>query len=265
MKEESQHEEGITPAVGTYFSGYSVLDIVEAIADKKAETVVKWIAARGIAPEKTLVIGAYLTGARVADRLAEESSVTVLDIYPHLKALPGPGVDFSSSIDEVLRDQWDLIIDTSGIGGISTEDIRRLGRPEAFLVECPCSDGSDAALKSVDKSAWRIRAAGADVSGMLFTGGIGSKTSGTMTLTVEVLRNSMEDALLREGVLYATATLGFFERILFRDLDADGFLRGLDKTALAVSSIGEVDCDDLIDTNLSEIEAGVLEQRGGHD
>ncbi|ABD39999.1 conserved hypothetical protein [Methanospirillum hungatei JF-1] len=89
--------------------------------------------------------------------------------------------------------------------------------------------------------------------GILRTFGLGSKTSGTMTLTLEVIRSSMNAALQEEGVLYCSSHLDFFERMIFKENDLDKFFTQLLRSALIISSLKDVDPDAILKRYLSRI------------
>jgi|GEM_PF-327956 Uncharacterized protein conserved in archaea len=252
-------EEGITSLVTTVFSRYTVFDILTRIGSGKADAVIRWLNDRGADPKNCLVIGTYMTGAHVANALSGRCEVTVVDRYPHLGTFLNPAVSFRAGFSGLDTTGWDLIIDTSGLGGVSPKDLCRFSPPETFLVEDPCSDGSDAAIRAASHSRALLAAVRAPGKGILYTGGLPAKTSGTMTLSVEVIARSMGDACKENGALYASSSLEFYERILFKDLDAAAFIRRLQRPALIVSTLGEIDCDGIIDHNLSKIASGVID------
>lgn len=252
-------ETGITPAVTTIFSGFTVSDIIDAIVEKKVAAVCGWIDTVGVRPEQTLIVGSYLTGARLANRLVERSSVTVVDIYPHLRHLLDRRVSFHTTLAGLEAAGWDLIVDTTGLGGVSPEEILRLNTPEAFLVEDPCSDGSDRTIRKTSRSSLILGLIPAPEKGALYTAGLGARTSGTMTLTMAVLFCSMRDTLQEEGVLYSTAAMEFYERVLFQEKDPGRFRELLDRPALAVSTLSGIDCDGIIAGNLALIRSQVEE------
>lgn len=212
------YEYGITRTVRTFFSKYTTSDIVRKISAKKTGAVIHWMDENDFRPESTLIIGGYLTGVSLAGSLIKDSQVTVLDIHPEIRTILDPSVSFIDRIDDAGKTRFDMIVDTTGFGGIEPGDLSGLKRPGAFLVEDPCSEGSDESLRRINRTDHMLEKTGAEMKGILQTGGLNSKTSGTMTLTVEVLRNSIDDAVKTEGVLYGTANMEFFERIL---LDAD--------------------------------------------
>jgi len=254
-------ETGITETVKTFFSSLTVGDIVRRISHLKSSAVIGWLDDARFEPENALIIGSYFTGAAISGVL--DCRVTVADINPQTRFLLRGDVDFREGIHG-LNGDWDLIVDTTGIGGVTPEELSGF-TAGAFIVEDPTSDGSDETIMGYNSTAERLEAVEADLKASLRTLGLGAKTSGTMTLTVEVLRRSMADALECRGVLYATATLRFFERILFRERDPQGFLRDLESPALTVSSLGDISCDEIIDVNLGMIRSEVTEEDGDNN
>ncbi|HWQ63802.1 MAG TPA: SAM-dependent methyltransferase HcgC family protein, partial [Methanospirillum sp.] len=217
MLEICRSEDGITPTVKTFFSLYMLQDVIDQITLKKTLAVLQWLERTGPMPRKCLIIGAYLTGARLANTLAKTSSVTVIDQFPLVKNFLDSHVSFTSSIEDLPTEGWDLIVDTTGLGGIDPQILKKLGTPLIFVAEDPCSDGSDAVILKVNQCYRLIGSMESERKGVLQTGGLNTKTSGTMTLMVEILRRSMEDAIKLEGVLYSTGYCEPFERILFRE------------------------------------------------
>ncbi|ADN36747.1 Protein of unknown function DUF1188 [Methanolacinia petrolearia DSM 11571] len=262
---KNNSEYGITRTVRTFFSKYTICNIVDGITEKKSDALLRWMNENGICPENVLVIGAYLTGAGLSKALSKKSEVTVLDINSEIKNLLDPDVTFSCNIDEAVSRNYDMIIDTSGFGGIDPDKLQMLNSPEVFIVENPCSEGSDNFLNRFNRSVQLLRSSKAENKGILWTSGLNSKTSGTMTLTIDTLRRSMNDANKINGVLYSTTNMEFFERILFKEKNPDKFLKTLDKKALAVSSLIETDCDEIIDSNLKKINSTILDFRGDYN
>lgn len=252
-------ERGITPAVKTIFSGFTVSDIIDSIVEKKVAAVCEWLDTKRVCPEQTLIIGSYLTGARLANRLVENSRVTVVDLYPHLRQLLDRRVSFHTALAGLEPAGWDFIMDTTGLGGVSPEEVLRLNTPEAFIVEDPCSDGSDKTIRKTGRCSLLLGLVSAPEKGALYTTGMGAKTSGTMTLTMAVLSRSMQGVLQEEGVLYSTAAMEFYERVLFNERDPDRFRELLNRPALAVSTLNKIDCDGIIAGNLAGIRAQVEE------
>jgi len=253
MIEALRYEDGITPTVKTFFSTYLLQDVLDQITLKKGMAVLKWLSSTGLMPKKCLIFGAYLTGARLANTLAKTASVTVIDQYPLVKNLFDPGVSFTTSIDDLQTEGWDLIIDTTGIGGIDPLLLKRFETPPIFIAEDPCSDGSDATILQINQCYRLVSSMASERRGVLFTGGLDTKTSGTMTLMVEILRRSMQDVTKLEGVLYSTGSWEHFERLLFKEQSFEAFRKGLNKPALIVSSLTPVDVDEVIHTHVSAI------------
>lgn len=259
MAELCRCEDGITPTVKTLFSSYCLQDIVDQITIKKITALLTWIAATGEMPKTCLIIGTYLTGAKLANTLVKTATVTVIDKYPHIRQFLDPAVSFATSLDEVPADRWDLIMDTTGLGGIALSDLKRLECPSIFLVEDPCSDGSDTTILRVNQCFSLVTGIKASRKGVLFTGGLKTKTSGTMTLLMEVLQRSIRDANCLEGVLYSTASCEHYERILFKEQNYDAFVKGLKRPALIVSSLEPVNCDEVVDTHITAISSNIID------
>lgn len=254
-------EPGITSTVKTIFSKTTVEDIIDAITDVKVNAIISYLEKNNIEPKNTLIVGVYLTGAKIANYLVETNPVTAVDIHPHLKFFLKPSVSFKNSLYELENSEtFDLIIDTTGLGGLSLDEIKLLQSPTIFLAENPTSEGSDDLIKKIDATELRLNYFDAQYKGQLFSGGLNTKTSGTMTFTVEVLRNSMQDALQQEGVLYTTSSLDFYERILFQEKDISTFLKTIQRSALVISSLEEIDCDLIIEKNLKKITSTILDE-----
>lgn len=259
MLELCRSEDGITPTVKTFFSMYMLQDIIDQITLKKTLAVLQWLEQTGPMPRRSLIIGAYLTGARLANTLAKTSSVTVLDQFPLVKNLLDSNISFTTSIDDLLNERWDLIVDTTGLGGIDLQALKKLGTPSIFVAEDPCSDGSDAVILQVNQCYKLIGSMESERRGVLQTGGLNTKTSGTMTLMVEILRRSMEDATKLEGVLYSTGYLEPFERLLFREGNFEEFTKKLLKSALIISSLTQVNPDGVIQIHVSAVTSKITD------
>ncbi|MDD1728267.1 MAG: DUF1188 domain-containing protein [Methanospirillum sp.] len=255
-------EEGITPTVTTIFSQTRITDIMDQITGGKVHAVHEWLNNQEYTPERCLIIGAYLTGAKLAASLKKTASVTVFDQYPHLGCLVDPDVSYVSCSDDLKAHRWDLIVDTTGLGGISSDILGSLSSPALFVVEDPCSEGSDETIIKTSQCQTLLQKIPAQKRGRLFTSGLATKTSGTMTLTAEVLGRSIRDATKQEGVLYSTAPLDHYERILFKEKDYETFLKKIYQSALIVSSLVNMDCDKILTKNLSCICSKVIDFEG---
>ncbi len=245
-----KYDTGITSEVFTVTSRMSVEDVIKKITEMKCNAVCNWINSLDVNIEKSIIVGAYLTGIELSRRLKKISNVTVVDIYPHLEKLVENDIEFDSNLIKVK--DADLVVDTTGLGGIRPK-ITKLINGNAFLVEDPTSDGSDNLIMQKNNILNRLRLSNSNYKGILKTEGLNSKTSGTMTLTVEVLRKSLEDVLKRSGVLYGVAGMGFYEGVLFKEKDADKFLRLIRKPALTVSTLEPISCDEIIEKYLKRI------------
>ena len=250
-------ERGITEEVFTLYSGIAVGDIVNRIGEIKCEAAINWIHSSQINVEETVIVGAYITGMKLAEQCKNFSNVTVIDIQPHLKHLLSDDVEFSD--DLTLIKNADLIIDTTGLGGLSPETVREYVNMEEsiFLAEDPTSDGSDTQIIEKSNIQHRVEVAGSKYAGILKTSGLNTKTSGTMTLTMEVLRKSLEDILKSEGVLYGVAGMNFYEGVIFKEKDHDKFHSLLDEPALIISALQPLSSDDIIEGYLDKISSGV--------
>jgi len=285
QKEEQKYcspklEMGITSMVTTSYSSLTIWDIIKIISGKKSDAVNEWIDSLPVQIERPVVVGTYLTGASLAQKLVQRKEikeVKVLDIYPHLKKLlytlwdveskdsavneiNNAKISFSTDLGHLKT--GDMVIDTTGLGGIDVNQIKELNSCEVFLVEDPSSDGSDDLIQNKNFTEQRIKASSANHRGLIFTSGLGSKTSGTMTLTMDVLRKSLEEVLKEEGVLYAVASLDFYERILFKEENTEKFLETLQRPAMVVSSIKAVDLDIILAKQLTKIRVTIKEDVG---
>lgn len=279
----SKLETGITSMVTTSYSSLTIWDIIKIIAGKKSDAVNEWIDSLPVQIERPVVGGTYLTGVSLAQKLVQRKEikeVEVLDIYPHLNELLYTSWDVESkdsAVNEINNAKisfstdlchlktGDMVIDTTGLGGIDVNQIKELTSCEVFLAEDPSSDGSDDLIQSNNFTQKRIDASSANHRGLIFTSGLGSKTSGTMTLTMDVLRKSLEEVLKEEGVLYAVASLDFYERILFKEENTEKFLETLQRPAMVASSLKAVDLDTVLAKQLAKIRVTIKEDVGKKD
>lgn len=245
---------GITSEVFTIESQIKVKDLLERIIIKKCKATSDWITSLNVDIQNSVIVGAYLTGIGLSKVLKKTSDVTLVDIYPHLKNIIDRDVKFHSEI-EIIKDA-DLVIDTTGLGGL-TPDKAKLINGKAFVVEDPTSDGSDKLINSKNNIIVRLNSATANYKGVLKTQGLNTKTSGTMTLTMEILRNSLADALKKPGVLYGVAGMEFYEGILFKEKNVNNFMKLIKKPALTISTLEPFSCDDIIKGYLEKLDSWV--------
>ena len=248
-------ERGITGEVFTVYSGFYVEDLVNQIIDKKCQAVVNWVKSLEVEIERSAIVGTYLTGMRLAEMLKDFSKVCVVDINPHLKDILNCEVDFSDDLSQI--EGADLVVDTTGFGGLSQESVKDFVDSKIFLIEDPTSDGSDKAINLKNNIHTRLKSSKSLHKGILQTTGLNSKTSGTMTLTIEVLLQSLKDILKTEGVLYGVASMNFYEGIIFKEKDCAKFLRLLKTHALVISSMHPLSPDDSIKKYLNLINCMV--------
>lgn len=256
---------GITSEVLTIKSETKLTDIFNEIISKKSQAVYDYIEKLNIDDDsKIVVIGTYFTGAGIVKRLSEKyNNILLIDIYPHLEELMNTeiggelknNVNFSSDLDLIYS--GDVVIDTTGFGGITPEQSSKFN-VNAFVIEDPVAEDNDILLKNKNNIRERLDSVNSPNKAILKTQGIDTKTSGTMTLTIGVLTNVLEECLKKEGVLYSACEMGFFEEVIFKDKDIEKFIESVDVNALKVSTINPFDCDELIQNELNKIESKMI-------
>jgi hypothetical protein len=83
-----------------------------------------------------------------------------------------------------------------------------------------------------------------------------------MTITLDVLRKSIEEVLEKEGVLYVVASLDFYEGILFKEKNVEKFLETLQRPAMVASSLKPVDLDSILNQQMEKITVDIIEYIG---
>ena len=202
---------GITSEVFTIKSEIKLIDIFNEIIDEKSQAVFNYIENLGIDIDaKIIVIGTYFTGIGIVKKLSEKyKNILLIDIYPHLEGLidtPIGGklknpIKFSSDLDLIYGGE--VVIDTTGFGGISEEQSLKFN-VDTFIIEDPLAEDNDELLADKNNINDRLDAVKANNKAIIKTKGINTKTSGTMTLTIGVLTNALNNCLKKEGVLYST-------------------------------------------------------------
>ena len=215
---------GITSEVFTIKSETRLIDIFNNIINKKSEACLNYIDNLNLDKNtKIVVVGTYFTGLGIVKKLSEKyNNILLIDIYPHLKELLDTpiGGNYKNSInfstDLELIKSGEVVIDTTGFGGLTVEQSSEINA-EVFLIENPVAEDNDSLLKDKNNIHERINAVNASNKAILKTKGINTKTSGTMTLTIGVLTNALQESQKKEGVLYSACEMGFFEEVIFKE------------------------------------------------
>lgn len=256
---------GITSEVFTIKSETRLIDIFNNIINKKSEACLNYIDNLNLDKNtKIVVVGTYFTGMGIVKKLSEKyNNILLIDIYPHLKELLDTpiGGNYKNSInfstDLELIKTGDVVIDTTGFGGLTVEQSSEINA-EVFLIENPVAEDNDSLLKDKNNIHERINAVNASNKVILKTKGINTKTSGTMTLTIGVLTNALQESQKKEGVLYSACEMGFFEEVIFKEKNIPKFVELVSKNAMKISTIDPFSCDDLIKTQLDKIESKMI-------
>ena len=256
---------GITSEVFTIKSETRLIDIFNNIINKKSEACLNYIDNLNLDKNtKIVVVGTYFTGLGIVKKLSEKyNNILLIDIYPHLKELMDTNIggNYKNSInfstDLELIKTGDVVIDTTGFGGLNVEQSSEINA-EVFLIEDPVAEDNDSLLKDKNNIYERINAVNASNKAILKTKGINTKTSGTMTLTIGVLTNALQKSQKREGVLYSACEMGFFEEVIFKEKNIPKFVELVSKNAMKISTIDPFSCDDLIKTQLDKIESKMI-------
>ena len=256
---------GITSEVFTIKSETKLMDIFNRIIDIKSQSVSDYIDNLNIDNDsRIIVIGTYFTGIGIVKKLSEKyTNILLIDIYPHLEELintPIGGevkntIEFSTNLDLIYS--GDVIIDTTGFGGITPEQSLKINA-DTFIIEDPVAEDNDESLKKKNNIHERLNNVNGKNKSILKTKGINTKTSGTMTLTIGVLKNVLEECLKRDGVLYSACEMGFYEEVIFKEKNIDKFIKLADIQALKVSTINPFNCDEIIIKELEKIESEMI-------
>lgn len=261
---------GITSEVFTMKSKLLIIDIINQIIDMKSQAVLEWI--NSFNPkiinktEPIMIVGTYLTGIGIAKLLNKEgySNITLLDIYPHLESFINSKLpyglqeyDINFSNDLSLLKDAEILIDTTGFGGLSEEQSANINS-KLFLIEDPVAEDNDVLLKNKNNIYDRLAIVNSEYKGVLKTKGLDTKTSGTMTFLVNILNKSILDVTNHEGVLYSTCDLTFFEEIIFKEKDINKFLSIIETNAIKVSTINLFDCDEFINKQIKKLNSSIL-------
>lgn len=256
---------GITSEVLTIKSETKLIDIFNKIIDKKSKAVYDYLESLNFEKnKKIIVIGTYFTGVGIVKKLSEKyENILLIDIYPHLEELletPIGGklkhpIKFSSDLDLIYA--GDIIIDTTGFGGITPQQSSKFN-VDAFIIEDPVAEDNDELLKNKNNINERLNAVKSPNKAIIKTKGIDTKTSGTMTLTIGVLTNVLNETFKKKGVLYSACEMGFYEEVIFKQKDIDKFIEMANSKALKISTIKAFNLDELILVELDKIESKMI-------
>lgn len=256
---------GITSEVLTIKSETKLIDIFNEIISKKSEAVFNYIESLNLSTDaRIIVIGTYFTGVGIVKKLSEKyENILLIDIYPHLEGLLYTdvggklknSVDFSSNLDLIYS--GDVVIDTTGFGGINVEQSSKFD-VDAFIIEDPIAEDNDPLLKDKNNIDERLNAVKSPNKAIIKTKGIDTKTSGTMTLTIGLLTRVLKICLEKEGTLYSACEMGFFEEVIFKEKNIDKFIELVNVNALKVSTISPFNCDDVISEEMDKITSRVI-------
>jgi hypothetical protein len=254
---------GITETVKTIESKIKVKDVIYDIVEKKANAIKYFL--EGEEFSQAIVFGAYLCGNYVAHSLTLDcDEVVLVDIHPHLKDIIfNEKITFMDSAKFNLSLRMgklnpDLIVDITGIGGVSPEILSKFN-PEVLIVENPkCTYDKD--IFEIDDSSDRLHVG--KKKGLLntFRSSRISKTSGTMTLTIDTILDSCNEIKELDGVLYALPNLKYYEGILFHEKDAKKFISEVNSPAITVSCLDEDllnEIDEILLKNMERVNSFV--------
>ncbi len=256
---------GITSEVFTIKSETKLIDIFNDIISKKSDAVFEYIESLNMdINTRIVVIGTYFTGVGIVKKLSQKyENILLVDIYPHLEELLYTNVggdlknkvEFSSDLDLIYS--GDVIIDTTGFGGITIDQSSKFD-VEAFIIEDPVAEDNDELLKNKNNIHERLDAVKSKNKSIIKTEGINTKTSGTMTLTIGILTNLLNNFIEKEGVLYCACEMGFFEEVIFKEKDIAKFIELINVNSFKVSTIRPFDLDESIRDEMNKINSRMI-------
>ncbi|ADG12807.1 SAM-dependent methyltransferase HcgC family protein [Methanocaldococcus infernus] len=239
-------KQGITEKVLTIETKTKVIDVIQSIAEKKFNAIKRFL--EGEEFKEAIIFGVYLWGNLVAQKLSGYAeNIYLVDIHEFMKEFINTNAKFLSLNDlklKMMKNEVnpDLLIDLTGLGGVEPEFLAKFS-PKVAIIEDPKGvfDTEIYELDNTDERAFYLLNK-AEKIGLLRTYRKAkvSKTSGTMTLTIDTIVDSSKDIMALDGVLYAIPNLRYYEGILFHNKDVYKFLDEVSKPAITISSITDV-------------------------
>ena len=226
---------GITDRTRTVYSPFSILDVSRKISERKAEPL------RELKGNRLLIVGGYLDGLFLSEFLKGNFQ----EIYLH--DMEGAVLELSPVPQPEGLEEFDVILDLTGYGGAAVLN----GRVENFRGRVVVSESPSGAMKLETEKKPHYWLKPREIPG---------KTSGTMTLTVKLVRNISCKAEEMDAVLYAVPNLLFFESLLFNLKSSRAFLEFMDFPAVTVSVRKEGAAEveealvDILEKELSEMK-----------
>ena len=258
-------ETGITSEVLTIKSETKLIDIFNEIILKKSEAVFNYIESLNLDKNsRIVVIGTYFTGVGIVKKISQKyENILLIDIYPHLEellytSLGGElknNVEFSSDLDLIYS--GDIVIDTTGFGGINVEQSSKFN-VEAFIIEDPVAEDNDRLLKEKNNIYKRLSVVKATHKSIIKTEEKDTKTSGTMTLAIGILTDLLNSFLKKEGVFYCACEMRFFEDIIFKEKDIEKFMELINANAFKISTINPFNMDEMIKKEIEKITSKMI-------
>ncbi|ACV24541.1 SAM-dependent methyltransferase HcgC family protein [Methanocaldococcus fervens] len=252
---------GITETVKTIDTKTRVIDIITEIAKKKYNAIRNFL--EGEEFKEVVVFGVYLWGNYVAQKLSKYAEkVYLVDIYEFMKGfVSNNSIEFLSLNEFKLKFMKnevnpDLIVDLTGLGGIEPEFLAKFD-PKVVIVEDP-KGVFDVDIYEADNTYKRVAPFIEKAKvGILKTYRKAkvSKTSGTMTLTIDTIVDASREITSLDGVLYAIPNLRYYEGILFHENDIHKFLSEISQPAITISSLNDVldEAEEILSNNVNSI------------
>ncbi|WP_456416392.1 SAM-dependent methyltransferase HcgC family protein [Methanocaldococcus sp.] len=256
---------GITETVKTIYTKTKVIDVINEIAKKKFNAIRNFL--EGEEFKEAVIFGVYLWGTYVASNLVKYSDkVYLVDIHEFMKNFISNGNIKFLHLNEfklkLMRNEInpDLIIDLTGLGGIEPEFLSKFD-PEVFIVEDPKGVFDEDIYETdntYEKANIFVEKAKVGVLKTYRKARV-SKTSGTMTLTIDTIVDAAKEIISLDGVLYAIPNLRYYEGILFHEKDSYKFLSEISQPAITISTLNDVleESEKILSNNINLIHSFV--------